>query len=189
MPQQFVILIIFAVVAGLLATGFVLSALQARKGPEDYHEIHDKGYRIRRYWFIFLIVVVVGGLGATLPHLPYPMVQKPSAATPVTTVDVTAMQFGWQMSLAGGDRLETLRTHDHIRFRVTSDDVNHGFMIEDPKGNIIGQVQAMPEVTNDLYFTFDEPGTYTIRCGELCGLYHTDMLGQIVVEDGGADHG
>lgn len=183
MPQQFVILIIFLAVAVLLAIGFIVSALQARKGPEDYHEIHVKGYRIRRYWFIFLIVVVVGGLGATLPHLPYPMVQKPASGTEVTTVDVTALQFGWIMNDPDGNKVKSVKAHDHIQFRVTSDDVNHGFMIEDPKGNIVAQVQAMPEVTNDLYVTFDEPGTYTIRCGELCGLYHTDMLGQLTVEE------
>ncbi len=183
MPRQFVILIIFLVVSVLLALGFIISARQARRGPEDYEAIHDTGYRIRRYWFIFLIVVVVGALGATLPHMPYPMAQKPAEGTQVTTVDVTALQFGWMLNDENGDKLKSVKAHDHIRFRVTSEDVNHGFMLEDSKGNIVAQVQAMPEVTNDLYFTFDEPGTYTIRCGELCGLYHTDMLGQIVVEE------
>lgn len=183
MPRQFVILIIFLVVSILLAFGFVVSAWQARRGPEDYEAIHDKGYRLRRYWFVFLIVVVVGALGATLPHMPYPMIQKPASGTEVTTVEVTAIQFGWMLNDTEGKAIQSVRAHDHIQFRVTSEDVNHGFLIENPKGDIIAQVQAMPEVTNDLYVTFDEPGTYTIRCGELCGLYHTDMLGQILVEE------
>lgn len=176
MPQQYVILTIFLVIAVIIIAGFVISALQARKGPDDYHDIHVKGYRIRRYWFIFLLVLLVGTLGATLPHLPYPMVTKPSAGTKVTTINVEAIQFGWMIDDT------PIHAGEHIRFRVTSQDVNHGFMIEDPKGNIIAQVQAMPTVTNDLFVTFDKPGNYTIRCGELCGLYHTDMLSAIEVK-------
>lgn len=176
MTQQFVILTIYLILAFLIAVAFIVTALQARKGPDDYEKIHHTGYRIRRYWFIFLLVVVVGGLGATLPHMPYPMVTKPASGTKVTTVNVHGMQFGWLIDDV------PLRAHRPILFRVTSDDVNHDFMIENSQGEIIAQVQAMPTVTNDLYVTFDHPGTYTIRCGELCGLYHTDMLGSIEVK-------
>lgn len=197
MPQQFVILILFLVVAVLLGAGFVISAVQARRGPDDYDGIHDTGHRLRRYWFVFLIVVVVGALGATLPHMPYPMVQKPAAGTEVTTVEVEGYQFGWGLENEVGDTWDinpnntdqvhdqpaVARVGDHVRFRVTSLDVNHGFLIENGQGNIIGQVQAMPGVTNSLYFRFDRPGVYTIRCGELCGIGHTDMHGVIRIEE------
>lgn len=175
MPQQFTILTIFLVIAIILFIGFAIFAVQGRKGPDDYHEIHDVGYKIRRYWFICLVVVLVGVLGATLPHLPYPMINKPAAGTKVTTVNVKGIQFGWMIQDV------PIKAGEHILFRVTSEDVNHDFMVEDPKGNIIAQVQAMPQVTNNLYIVFPKPGTYTIRCGELCGLYHTDMLNTIEV--------
>ncbi|MBS1849238.1 MAG: hypothetical protein JST73_13265 [Actinobacteria bacterium] len=176
MPQQFVILTILLVCAVLLAVGFVVTARLARKGPDDYEPIHDTGYRIRRYWFVFLMVVAAGGLGYSIPHMPYPMTRKPSASAPVTTVKVTAHQFSWDVQPVD------IVAHRHIRFEVTSADVNHDFMIEDPQGNIVAQVQAMPTVTNSLYVTFDKPGQYLIRCGELCGLYHTSMIMPLVVK-------
>ncbi len=63
-----------------------------------------------------------------------------------------------------------------VRFEVTSADVNHDFGIYDPHGEIVGQVQAMPGFTNVLVMRFDQPGSYTIRCLELCGQYHHLMV-------------
>jgi hypothetical protein len=46
----------------------------------------------------------------------------------------------------------------------------------DPEGHIVGQVQAMPGYTNVLVMRFDRPGSYQIRCLELCGQYHHIMV-------------
>jgi cytochrome c oxidase subunit 2 len=62
-----------------------------------------------------------------------------------------------------------------VEFRVTSDDVNHGFAIYAPDGLIVTQTQAMPGYTNKLLHTFKEPGTYTVQCLEYCGLGHAPM--------------
>ncbi len=68
-----------------------------------------------------------------------------------------------------------------IEFDITSNDVNHGFGLYDPQGNLVGQVQAMPGYVNHLIFTFHEPGTYTVRCLELCCMPHFAMESQITV--------
>jgi cytochrome c oxidase subunit 2 len=40
----------------------------------------------------------------------------------------------------------------------------------------------MPGYTNRLIYQFDQPGTYTIRCLEYCGIGHQAMLRTLTVE-------
>ncbi|MGH3847486.1 MAG: hypothetical protein ACRDS0_39630 [Pseudonocardiaceae bacterium] len=40
-------------------------------------------------------------------------------------------------------------------------------------------------LTNSLYFKFSTLGTYTIRCLELCGPYHTAMVSSLTVTPSG----
>ncbi|NQY59474.1 MAG: cytochrome C oxidase subunit I, partial [Cognatishimia sp.] len=62
-----------------------------------------------------------------------------------------------------------------VEFRVTSEDVNHGLGIYNDEMRLLVQVQAMPNYTNSIVYTFDEPGTYQILCMEFCGIAHHDM--------------
>ena len=62
-----------------------------------------------------------------------------------------------------------------VRFDVTSVDVNHGVGLYDPRGRLVGSVQAMPGYHNLLDLTLRRPGVYRIRCLEYCGLNHATM--------------
>jgi cytochrome c oxidase subunit 2 len=68
-----------------------------------------------------------------------------------------------------------------VEFAVTSQDVNHGLAIYAPDGRLLTQVQAMPGYTNRLLYRFAEPGSYTIRCLEYCGVFHHIMLATLTV--------
>lgn len=180
MPPEYAIGYVMLAAVVVLGAGFLFTAFAARKGPDDYEPIHRTGYVVRRYWFVGLMCLGLIALGFTLPHMPNAMFRKPdpaSVSTPVqvTVVHVTGQQWNWTLAPA------TVPAGRPVEFRVTSKDVNHGFGIFDSAGNIVGQVQAMPGFTNDLYFTFHTPGTYTIRCLELCGLYHTAMVSALTV--------
>lgn len=110
----------------------------------------------------------------TLRELPY---NKPaySETEDPTVVDVEAFQFGWDIS-------ETqFQVGEPVEFHVTTEDVTHGFGIYDEENNLIAQTQAMPEYTNEVYITFDEPGVYDVLCLEYCGLAHYQMVSQIEV--------
>lgn len=72
-----------------------------------------------------------------------------------------------------------------VVFHATSDDVSHGFGVYDPNGRLLFQTQAMPGWVNKVVWSFAEPGTYTIRCLEYCGLVHHGMIGEITVEAAG----
>lgn len=166
---QVAIGIVFAVLAvAIVVVAFVIAAHAKQEVP--YEEVSGTGYRLRRPWLAFLCGLGVVAVGASAFLLPY---ARGDAAG--TRVKVTGGQFYWTIDPA------VLPAHREVRFDVTSVDVNHGFGIYDPKGRLIGSVQAMPGYTNKLDLTFDMPGVYMIRCFEFCGLNHHLMTAQFRV--------
>lgn len=166
------------------ATVFLLTGL--RISQDGGKEVKQRAYRIRKFWFIGLLVVavVMSGvvLGGNLPYTETPttkvapgvtQVSQSDATNPVV-VDVTGRQWAWEI-----DQRE-LPADRPIMFRVTSADVNHGFAIF-RDGTLIAQVQAMPGYTNILILEFDRPGEYQIKCLEYCGAAHTAMRDKITI--------
>ena len=167
---QIAIGVVFAVVALLLATAFVVIGVQA--GTEvGFHRVHDAGYWLRKRWLGLLVVVGVVVVGISFFDLPY----ATGGGVGRTVVKVTSGQFFWSLV---PDRVPT---GARVRFDVTSIDVNHGFGLYDPHGHLIGSVQAMPGYHNRLDLTMSEPGVYRIRCLEFCGLNHSRMDGVFTV--------
>ena len=187
MPPEYIIGYVMLAAIVVLGSGFIFTALAARKGPDDYEPIHRAGYAVRRYWFVGLMCVGLTAFGFTLPHMPNPLFRKPNPNNAMV-VDVTGQQWNWSLcpqNQACPATPAKVPVNQTVEFNVTSLDVNHGFGIFDPNGNIVGQVQAMPGYINHLFFKFSKPGTYTIRCLELCGLYHTAMVSTLVVTPAG----
>jgi cytochrome c oxidase subunit 2 len=167
---QIAIGVVFAVLALLLATAFVVIGVQA--GSEvGFQRVHDVGYWLRKRWLALLVVIGVLVVGISLFDLPY----ASGGSAGRTVVKVTGGQFFWSLL---PDRVPA---GARIRFDVTSIDVNHGFGLYDPHGHLIGSVQAMPGYHNKLDLTLTNPGVYRIRCLELCGLNHATMEGSFTV--------
>jgi cytochrome c oxidase subunit II len=166
---------LFLAAAVVLGAGFVFVALSAGKGPASYESVTHTGYRIRRYWAGIVVVLALIAVALTIPHMPYPIARGTEIGPAATTVQVRGQQWQWTITP------DTVPAGETIKFDVTSADVNHGFAIYDPQGNIVGNVQAMPRYQNRLYLRFASPGVYQVRCLELCGLYHTAMVSQITV--------
>lgn len=178
MPPEYIIGYVMLAATVVLGAGFIFTAVSARKGPDDYEPIHHVGYAVRRYWFVGLMCLGLIGFSFTLPHMANPLFRTPSP-NDAMVVNVTGQQWSWALSTS------TVPANQDVVFRVTSEDVNHDFAIFNSNGNIVGQVQAMPGYTNYLYYKFSDPGTYTIRCLELCGLYHTAMVSALTVTPAG----
>jgi cytochrome c oxidase subunit 2 len=66
-----------------------------------------------------------------------------------------------------------------VTFRITSEDITHGFIVEHHNANL----EIVPGHIAQLRVTFDRPGTYRFLCHEYCGRGHHLMHGQIVVEE------
>jgi cytochrome c oxidase subunit 2 len=161
---------VFAGLAVLLALLFAVIGAQAGSDVA-VARVQAIGYWLRRWWLALLVVVGVCVVGVSLIDLPY----ASGAARGRTVVRVRGGQFYWLLSPA------QVPAGTRVRFDVTSVDVNHGFGLYDPNGHLIGSVQAMPGYHNRLDLTLTEPGTYPIRCLELCGLNHSTMQAAFTV--------
>jgi cytochrome c oxidase subunit 2 len=122
---------------------------------------------------------------------------------PAITVDVTGFQWGWRFDyplpnaqhitvLPQGEPSPTLaqattglhaqipvETYptlvlpegEMVQINLVSNDVVHGFYVPE----FLFSRYALPGVTNTFDFTATRTGTFTGRCTQFCGLYHTQM--------------
>lgn len=66
-----------------------------------------------------------------------------------------------------------------VTFRITSNDVVHGFQIVGTNGNTM----VVPGYVSQFTTTFDTPGEYLITCNEYCGVGHHAMHATLIVEE------
>ena len=166
---QVAVLAAFLVVTVALVTIFVVVARQSTRNVA-FGEVTHTGYRLRRYWFAFLCLLLGSGVILALFFLPYP-----GNASGTATVNVSGGLFYWSMTP------DTIPAGSEVSFEVTSTDVNHGLGIYDPDGILIGSVQAMPGYDNQLNLTLEKTGTYMMACLEYCGFKHHDMMKEFEV--------
>jgi cytochrome c oxidase subunit 2 len=128
-------------------------------------------YKLRNR--LFVLVLLVGALVTGFTLLPWP---HDAHATQVTRhIDVKARQWAWELSD------QTARVGEIIEFRVTSEDVNHGFALYDEQQRMVAQIQAMPGFVNKVRYQFTAPGVYKVLCLEYCGVAHHGMVADIQV--------
>jgi cytochrome c oxidase subunit 2 len=167
--------------ATFLIAMFVFAASSTRHARDiNSHS----AYALRKKLLIVVVVVLLVALGLSLAKSPYPrrndipeqvvfVVGKQYSfgisASPITNDDeYLAATYSTPVQLPAGSLVE---------FRVTSFDVNHGFAVYDPGGQLIAQTQAMPGYVNRLRARFSQPGRYRVLCLELCGSGHHRMRG------------
>jgi cytochrome c oxidase subunit 2 len=144
--------------------------------------------RLRKTFFAGLSAVLAVFLFLTLARLPYPA----EGATTDRVVHVTGKQYAFALTDAPVTSAESWDTGAYssaidvvagstVEFRVATLDVNHGFSLYAPDGELIAQTQAMPGYVNRIRVRFDRPGTYTVLCLEYCGMGHHRIRGVIEV--------
>ena len=155
----------------VLAAFFVYCASIATRPAAVYSDLSARAYRIRPFWLVTLGGTLAALLVASLPYLPYEtsrLARYGVGEGAAHAVGVRALQYTWNLSTTD------LRSGQPLDFQTTSLDVNHGFGVYDADDRLVGQVQAMPGVTNHLVLKLDA-GEYTIRCLEYCGPGHAHM--------------
>ena len=174
-------------IAGALVVSVVAFLIMTSKNGEEKATAKKKVYKIRDRHFIVLATCIVVGLFFSLRALPY----SPLNSLPEQEVTIVAMQWAWKMAPGKTDKSPTefqgsneitLESNKHIRFLVTSADVNHNFAIYNNAGDIVAQTQAMPGYQNELDYIFREKGEFHVLCLEYCGLAHGFMVGTIHVK-------
>lgn len=94
-------------------------------------------------------------------------------------VKVVARQWSWLFQYENGiqDTELTVPLGKPVKLLLTSQDVIHGFYA--PAFRI--KQDAVPGMTNYLWFEPTQLGTYDVMCSQYCGLEHSHMLTKIVV--------
>jgi cytochrome c oxidase subunit 2 len=108
--------------------------------------------------------------------------QEPPNDPNALRVDVIGFQWGWRFVYPNGkDIIGDMRVpaHTTIILNITSQDVFHSFGIPDFKI----KRDALPGRVNQAWFIADTTDTYTIRCYELCGTGHAQMVADLDVVD------
>jgi cytochrome c oxidase subunit II len=104
------------------------------------------------------------------------------SSNPGARVDVVAFKWQWRLTYPGqgvapvvGTRAHTpelvVPTNTTVRFTLRSRDVIHALWFP----NLRFKRDAFPDRTTRFDLVFDEPGSFTGRCAEFCGLDHAEM--------------
>lgn len=127
---------------------------------------------------VLVVILLVWGLGEfTAEQTTHPN---------TLVVDVTGQQWLWTFSYPGANNVETrslvLPINRPVEFDVTSLDVTHGFW----PASLGVQVDANPNTVTVIQATPDKLGGFTVRCSQLCGMYHSFMYasGAVVTPQG-----
>jgi cytochrome c oxidase subunit 2 len=170
---------------------YSLVAFRARGQDGDGAPIHTNG-RVMMIWLASTVVIVMGlaawGSFELLPEQngagggagPSPIF-KPAGAASALPVQVIGEQWLWTFRYPTYGGVETdqlaIPVHRYVALHVTSLDVNHSFWAY----KLGVKADAVPGVDNIAYVNAQDTGTFTIRCAELCGLWHGHMYTQGLV--------
>jgi cytochrome c oxidase subunit 2 len=161
--------VLVAAVAILIVWRSTHSFERNRRDTTDTHRLAEG----EKGWFMFAVVALAALLLATLAFIPYGDNAK---AEGQQAVQVTSQQFAWVVSPS------TITAGTPVRFTVTSTDVNHGFAVYNADNVLLFQIQAVPDSTSHIVYTFKRPGRYQVVCLEFCGVGHDRMFGTFQVK-------
>lgn len=135
-------------------------------------------------WLGFVTTVFVAVNLVSISYMPTVTTAKAKAAAEVSGVAITDVEVVGQSWYFDISKTE-LEVGKPVRFLGKSKDTIHGFAVYHPNGKVLFTMMLMPGLDNptSLIHTFKEPGTYTVRCLEYCGLQHHGMKDEIVVVD------
>jgi cytochrome c oxidase subunit II len=204
--QQFDIAVLMmtaapVIIAVWLYFGYAIVVWRARPGDDsDGPPIHGHtgvqatwiiGTSAIVLWlFVFGTVELIGPAGAGAGEGPSPIWKLAGAQTATWTpgsndmlqVQVIGQQWTWSYRYPQFGGIETtsllVPIDTPVTFHVTSLDVIHSFWAY----QLGVKADANPGVDNVAYTTAKQMGGFTVRCNELCGIWHGAMFnyGQVV---------
>jgi len=148
-------------------------------GPSDESPAIRTNGPVTTVWVLvsslLCVFVLIWGLGEMNSLAP-----KATTAKPIV-VDVIGNQWAWNFKYPDSGGIESnelyLPKDQPVIFHVTSVDVVHSFWIV----QMGVKIDANPFRTTLAHVTPTRLGRFTVRCAELCGLYHAHMQTDAVV--------
>ena len=145
----------------------------------DRGGVNEKTWRIEIAWTAATLLIFFGLFvwGADL----YVRLFRPPANA--LQIYVVGKQWMWKVEHLGGQReINVLHVPvgRPVQLVMTSEDVIHDFSV--PAFRIKHDV--LPGRYEILWFEVREPGTYHLFCTQLCGIGHSQMVGEVVAMSG-----
>jgi cytochrome c oxidase subunit II len=172
--------------AVLVAGAYSLIVWRHREGDEEDGPAIFGNTRIQATWITVTAVIVLflagfgtyelawpGFAGAGAGEGPAP-IWKPDGTPLQVQVIAQQWRFTYRYPQFGGFETSQLMLpiNEPIQFNVTSLDVIHSFWAY----QLGVKADANPGVNNVAYTTARQTGSVTVRCAELCGLWHGAMF-------------
>jgi cytochrome c oxidase subunit II len=177
----------FSVGAAIIGTFVMLLVLwvvlRYRRKGDNIPKQSQYHIPLELLYTIVPILIVFGLFAATI------VVENKVVADPTTnvTVDVNALQWGWQFLYPGTNAVVVGQTtqdpamvipvNTDVHVNLTSTDVVHGFYVR----AFNFSRYALPGIRNQFTFHAVETGTFNGQCTQLCGLYHSLMFFRVKV--------
>ena len=160
----------------MLYSLFVFRRKKGEEGDGDHFEGHTK---LEITWTVIplITVLIFGFIGAQT------LLEVTAAQPNEMTVDVTAFSWGWQFGypdqgVSGSTKLVVpVNQPLLLKLKSLDADVIHDFYV--PEFRV--KQDMVPGVPTQLRVTPNEVGNYKVRCNELCGTGHTNMLAEVAV--------
>ncbi|WP_040385561.1 cytochrome c oxidase subunit II [Demetria terragena] len=188
---------LWALAVGVLVWGLMFWAMvryRAKKGDKTLPPQMQYNVPLEILYTVVPVFMVAVLFGKTV-ELEDKMLD--TSQKPDVTVNVVGKQWSWdfnyieakaydtgvQAELTGKRGVEkTLPTmylpvNKRVEFVLTARDVIHSFWVP----QFLQKLDMMPGRVNKFQITTTETGTFTGKCAELCGAYHSEMLFQVKV--------
>jgi cytochrome c oxidase subunit 2 len=187
--QQFAIKVMAVMAAPVMAfvliyAGYAMITWRTRDGDEEDGPPIEGNARVQFSWFVITTAVVlslfvfgtvelVSANGAGAGEGPSP-IWKPDGKPLVVQVIAQQWLFTYRYPQFGGFETTDLMlpVGQSVQFNVTSLDVIHSFWAY----QLGVKADANPQVNNVAYTKTEHTGEVTVRCAELCGLWHGAMF-------------
>jgi len=168
---------VFALVMVMLF--YALWKFRAKPGDESDGEPIHGNTRLEIAWTLIPTIIVLFGAGYSWVVLDDIEAREPNPMT----VDVYSQQFAWSFGYPGREGAFSegelhVPVDRQVVFRMHAQDVIHSFWV--PEWRI--KKDNVPGLRTTAVVTPDRIGTYQVVCTELCGLGHSTMRAEVVVE-------
>lgn len=179
--QLFQVMIGIATVIFLLVEGALVYAVlrfRARDDDEGDAEPVHGNTSLEIVWTLIpaIIVIVIGVYSFRV----LTTIEAPTDNEMI--VEVIGRQFAWEFRYPEYENLTSGELHMVVdrptRFEITSEDVIHSFYIPAFRA----KRDATPGQISELVVTPTELGRYPVRCAELCGAAHANMVTDAIVQ-------
>jgi len=134
--------------------------------------------RVEAVWLAVVIFFLIGFNVVSIGYMPTVVTARAEASQQdIRQIDVSAESWSYEISE------REIEAGKPVRFSARSTDTMHGFAVYHPDGRMLFTMMLMPGLTEatQLVHTFDDPGTYKVRCLEYCGIAHHEMSDELIV--------